>query len=118
MIKQKMLCVQHEIMACVPQEHFGIARGVASTSATYHILTRGDPSELLSSFMHGNGDSWFLTITSPAISIALVEPDIHQSSTRKPTLVFSVRNILSQWGRQVVVKDHMSVGKPKLRQPR
>src|SRR5215510_15548114 len=95
-----------------------IARGVTSTLTPYHILNRGCPSKLLSSLRHGNGAGWFLTITSPAVSIALVKPDIHQPSLRKPTLVFIVRNILGQRGCQVVVQDHMRVGKPKLRQPR
>src|SRR5262249_10894121 len=42
--------------------------------------------------MYGSGDNWFLTITSPAISVAFVEPDMSQPSIRKPTLVFIVRN--------------------------
>src|SRR5215510_15789778 len=118
MIKQKVLCVHHEIMGRVPQEPFGIARSATSTLAPYHILNRGCPSKLLSSLRHRNGAGWLFTITSPAVSIALVKPDIHQPSLRKPTLVFIVRNILGQRGCQVVVQDHMRVGKPKLRQPR
>ena len=67
---------------------------------------------------YGSGDNWFLTITSPAIGVAFVEPDMHQPGIRKPTPVLIVRNILGEWGCQVVVNNMMRVGKRKLRQPR